>query len=307
MTLPLVLVGVATFRRKDPLNDCLASLAVQAPHPHCRVVVVVADNNPDGMASEVVNAWQDRFPWPLHYVTEPRQGLAEVRNRIIAHALEIEADYVAFLDDDETADPDWLYHLHDVIATTEAHAVQGAVRYVPLECGGGTPPPFTTEHAELEAVKIPYTNNVIFSATLIRDWGLRFDERFSLTGGEDYDFFLRSHLRGGVHLWTNKALVSEPVPCARQQVSYRLRRVFRSAASKALSERLRIGKSIVVKRIRKSLRQILRGTVNVLLAPLSILMGCASFRSRLFVGCGRVAKGSGGLAGMLGWNIRMYK
>ncbi len=44
--------------------------------------------------------------WPVEYVAEPERGIARARNRAVAACADV--DFVAFIDDDEVPEPDWL-------------------------------------------------------------------------------------------------------------------------------------------------------------------------------------------------------
>ncbi|GAA0811262.1 glycosyltransferase family 2 protein [Spirilliplanes yamanashiensis] len=89
---------VCTRERPEALRRCLASLVAQ-DYPHASILVV--DNAPTTDATRRVVAG---FP-SVRYVTEPRPGLSRARNRALA---EVGTELVAWIDDDETADPSWL-------------------------------------------------------------------------------------------------------------------------------------------------------------------------------------------------------
>ena len=65
------------------------------------------------------------MPWQLVYAVEPRRGIPFGRNTAVRTAGDV--DFVAFLDDDETADPAWLVELLRVQRTTGADVVTGTV------------------------------------------------------------------------------------------------------------------------------------------------------------------------------------
>ena len=60
-----------------------------------------------------------------------------------------------------------------------------------------------------------FTNNVLIRMELLRSTGLRFDERFSLIGGDDVHFFRRAHAAGARIVWADDALVEDDVPSER--------------------------------------------------------------------------------------------
>ena len=98
---PFISIVVCTRDRVPELESCLRHLDRQ-DYPAFEVVVV--DNAPTSDAIRVlVEARQSRINY--RYVVEPRGGLSWARNAGIAAA---SGEIVAFLDDDEEPDPNWL-------------------------------------------------------------------------------------------------------------------------------------------------------------------------------------------------------
>jgi glycosyltransferase involved in cell wall biosynthesis len=92
-------VVICTRDRAEGLRATLASLRRQSD---CAFRVVVVDNHPTtGDAERVV----DEVGLPhCDYVVEPRPGLSRARNRGLRA---VGTELVAWIDDDETADPNW--------------------------------------------------------------------------------------------------------------------------------------------------------------------------------------------------------
>ncbi len=304
--IPFVLVGVATYRRNRMLDQCLASLAAQRPRPGWQGGVLVVDN--DGGARDVVGSWTDRFALPLRYDLEAERGISQVRNRVIAHALDIDADYIAFIDDDETASGDWLYHLTEAIQATGAHAVTGPVQSQLQDCPQSwrldKPVPSLDESQPLP---ILYTNNVIFSTVLVKEWGLRFDPNYALTGGEDLDFFLHARCLGALFRASNRALVHETVPCDRQTLAWQLRRVFRTSACQAEIESKYLGHKVLLRYLGKGSYRLAGGLLRLPLLPFTRLGGTRKWRRAAFKVLSAIASGLGMLAGLVNFNIEMYR
>lgn len=302
---PLIVIGIATFRRNEMLERCLESLqAIALPEATIRIAIV--DNSSNRMAERVCAKWGTQSAFPIDYLSETRQGISEARNALLEHALNANADLLAFIDDDETADPGWLRGLYQTMEAENADVVQGAVRYVPEgakisnECR-------VTKRPERSRVKSVAAGNVMFKLSLCREADLRFDRRFSLTGGEDYDFFLRCALAGANMVWTNTAIVSEVVPPYRQTEAYRLKRLFRTRASGAFADRLRLGFRTVPRHLGKGLRGLLQGLGSLVLLPFSLALGVTVFRKRALRTAEHFYKGAGRLVGLLGHGLRMYR
>lgn len=117
-------VAVVLCTRERPLEvaRCLASLAAQ-DHPDFSVWII--DNAPASNATRaVVEEYSDRLD--LHYVLAPRPGLARARN--VALAADLDAEVVAWIDDDEVADSQWLTELsRSLQGRPDADAVSGLV------------------------------------------------------------------------------------------------------------------------------------------------------------------------------------
>ncbi|MGD9526212.1 MAG: glycosyltransferase family 2 protein [Dehalococcoidia bacterium] len=122
---PSVTVAVCTRDRPKHLARSLECLARQG-YPHYDVVVV--DNAPTtDEAARVVSRYASRLR--VRRVIEPRPGLSRAKNRAIREAT---GEFVAFIDDDETADSAWLEEIARALQQNpEADAVSGLI--IPAE------------------------------------------------------------------------------------------------------------------------------------------------------------------------------
>lgn len=124
-TAPHITVVICTRDHPEALAACLDSLLAQQ-YPGFRVLVV--DNAPTSDATaQVVRAAAERGP--VEYLLEPTPGLSFARNAAVKAA---PGQILAWIDDDEVADPHWLAEvaraLHD---HPEADVVSGVI--VPAE------------------------------------------------------------------------------------------------------------------------------------------------------------------------------
>jgi len=106
-----LVVGICTYARPVLLTACLESLARQSVPAGLAVSIAVVDNEPQPVRRALVSGFADRCPFPVHYVHQPRRGIAPARNAILDRAGELQADWIAMIDDDETAAPDWIEKL----------------------------------------------------------------------------------------------------------------------------------------------------------------------------------------------------
>src|SRR5262249_50522589 len=121
---PRVTICIPTYRRPEQLERLFASLrALRLPEHTSAVEVLVIDNDPDKSAEALCT--NTALPWPLRYFEEPRRGIAQARNAAIRHSGN--ADWIVFVDDDETVEPDWLGSLLCAQAEFRADVVAGPV------------------------------------------------------------------------------------------------------------------------------------------------------------------------------------
>jgi O-antigen biosynthesis protein len=100
-TAPFISVVLCTRDRSDQLETCLHSVA-QQEYPRFEVVVV--DNAPaDGVVQALANGVSGTAAF--RYIQEPRPGLSWARN---AGAAAASGEIIAYVDDDEEPDKDWL-------------------------------------------------------------------------------------------------------------------------------------------------------------------------------------------------------
>ena len=124
-TAPQITVVVCTRERPDALARCLESLRAQR-YPAYSILVV--DNAPvTGATAKVVRAAARRGP--VEYLVEPVPGLSRARNAAVAAAPD---RILAWIDDDEVADPHWLAETARALADhPEADVISGVI--VPAE------------------------------------------------------------------------------------------------------------------------------------------------------------------------------
>ena len=123
----LVAVCVCTCRRPAHLVRLLDRLATAslADLGADRAVVLVVDNAPDGTVERACAACREKLAVPLHLAREPERGISFARNRAVMVALGLGADLVAFLDDDDLPEPDWLRRLLERQRASDADLVFG--------------------------------------------------------------------------------------------------------------------------------------------------------------------------------------
>ena len=222
-----VLIGVCTAQRPKMLKACLDSLAAQIVPEHVSLRAVVVDNEAEPNNRAAVEAQAARFPFPLAYEHEPRRGIPFARNRVLDHALAMNAEWVAFIDDDEIAEPDWLAQLVSAAERYGCDVVQGQV-YQFTDDAGPSRESRKRRSPEGTRTRSAATDNVIFNAKLIRPLGLnlRFDQKLALSGGSDMEFFRTASALGAKIVYSHAPVVYERLTWDRLTAGAIARRAF---------------------------------------------------------------------------------
>ena len=199
--------------RPKMLAECLRSVAATKLPDGFETRLLVLDNDKSESARETFFGMQ--FPFSARYVSEPRRGLSTIRNRALDEAKKENVSHLAFMDDDEIADENWLCELADGMAQTGADIIGGVVEQ---NFSGAIPwwvrPPKLLPNDGAKIIRGQWTMGLMLMRARVF-LALRFDEQFNFVGAEDYDFALRAKRRGFVSASTGRARASEPVAAAR--------------------------------------------------------------------------------------------
>lgn len=300
--MPDLIVAIPTFRRPEALRSALTAVRVQidaendrpeAPM-HCSILVI--DNDPAGSGERIA------LEHGARYITEPRPGIAAVRNRALAECES--AGALLFIDDDEIPEPGWLRAMIAMYIATRPTAVAGrVVTRLPdivepwISQGGAFDRPMRTSGQLLSEAA---TNNLLVDIDEVRRLGLSFDERFGLTGGSDSMFTLQLTRRGGTIRWAEDAVVIEQEDPKRFTPSWVLMRTFRFGNTSA-RVRITLARSRT-RRLVERLRALGRGALRA--AGGSVRWGfgavSGSVRHRAY-GLRTATRGLGMMAGAVGY------
>lgn len=217
-----VTVVVCTYNRAEMLRTAIDSLLALRTGGRFQYEIVVVDNGSTDNTASILEELGRRAAVPLRAVREPRAGVACARNAGIRAA---QGQWIAFFDDDQVAEPDWLYELFKVAQTKRTRFVGGAVRLLltnaELRC---LPPLCRKLLGESATVSAPRkldrkvfagTGNLLLDRTLFDEVGL-FDESLR-AAGEDTDLNRRIRAAGIEGWFAPSAVVRHMVP------EYRLR------------------------------------------------------------------------------------
>ncbi len=235
MTGPHIAVGICTFRR-PMVAETLRSLFAQRLPDGMTMQIIVADNDDTRSAEAVVAATPGQFP--LTYLHAPACNISLARNAVLDAASRAGVAWLAFADDDERLDPDWIAALWRKATATGAGVVLGDVRahYAPDApdwMRRGHVHDTCPERDGAGLIKGGYTCNVLMNMADPGMTGLRFDPARGRSGGEDTAFFAAARSQGVLFEHAPDALAEEDVPRDRATLGWLLRRRMRMGQTHA--------------------------------------------------------------------------
>lgn len=222
---PDIAVVVCTYNRAEMLGRALESLVRQETNGEFRFEIVVVDDGSTDGTQVILQKTAKDSQVPIRCIRGEGRGIAAARNTGVAAT---SGEWLAFFDDDQVAEPNWLKELHALALKTRSQCVGGArpllltvqelSRLSPIcrailgEIGQGNEP------TKCPRKQYPCTGNMLLRRSVFDKVG-QFDE--SLTrGGEDIEFAARLR-RAGLEAWfTPKAVVYHQVPASRLKESY---------------------------------------------------------------------------------------
>jgi succinoglycan biosynthesis protein ExoM len=207
------------------LKRLLTELGRQDTKGLFSISIVIADNDHNQSAKQVVSDFATTTSIPIIYCMEPEQNFALVRNKALENA---KGDFIAFIDDDEVPAVDWLCNLFEACNAYGVDGVLGPVR----PHFEHKPPQWVIKGKIFErpeyknGYKMDWpetrTGNLLFRRDILNGIDNAFRPEFG-TGSEDVDFFRRMMSNGKVFVWCNNAVVYETVPPGRCKRSYLLK------------------------------------------------------------------------------------
>jgi len=240
--LPRFSVVICTVNRSPYARESVRSALAQQLGETDEMEVLVVDNTPDQQARSWIGDLENEDK-RVRYVHEAGPGISNARNGGVLNA---KGDFLAFLDDDETAAPDWLAKLHQALESHAADIGTGPVHpiFENKDTLDWDPEPFFYGERE----KLPTgalreaarTGNILFRVATCFDGTPPFDPSFGKSGGEDTDLTHRLYLAGRKIIWVADADVQEFWPAEKSSLSAFLRRKRVTARN---TTRARIGAS----------------------------------------------------------------
>ncbi len=222
---PTVTVVIPTFQRVDMLERAVLSALKQDFANDYGVLIV--DNDPAATGRKVASELKKQAPENVkfEYVHEPVPGVANARNTALTATT---SQYIAFLDDDQSAPKEWL---RTILRAQQEYPA--AITFGPVDAAL---PEHVVQHKEylidffsrtLEQ-QTGYTEesfgcgNSLMNMELVPSERPAFDVTMNETGGEDDILYSRVRQTGGEFGWCADAPVLEHVPNERATLRYTL-------------------------------------------------------------------------------------
>lgn len=229
-------VILCTYNRCGSLASALKSVAASQLQSPAEWEVLVVDNNSSDQTRAVVEEYCKRYPGRFRYIFEGQQGKSNALNRGIR---ESRAGVLAFMDDDVTAEPDWLENITSPLRDATWAGVGGRI-VPPIDflppawlalngpySLGGILALFDRGPKGSELTEAPIGTNMAFRKETFEKYGLFRPDLGPCPGseirGEDIEFGRRV-LKGGSRFWYEpSAIVHHEVAQSRLQKEYFLR------------------------------------------------------------------------------------
>jgi succinoglycan biosynthesis protein ExoM len=228
-----VTVCICTFRRPTGLSEAMASVAGQRLPQRVQLTLFVVDNDHEPSARPLVERFAEDAGFPVAYRHCPGENISIARNDALDAA---ETRWLAFLDDDERASPNWLVEL--LAQRAGARTVFG-----PCEAVYAAHAPSWMRRADYHsnrivrrhgAIETGHTCNALIDVAFVRRHSLRFDVELGRSGGEDTIFFHAMRRCGAMLAYAPNAIVFEDVAAGRATVGWIARRRYRAGQTYAL-------------------------------------------------------------------------
>ena len=224
---PLITVIIPTFHRPAGAMAAVRSVYAQVGAPNFEILLV--DNDSGQSCAPIAVHLEREAKVAFRYAVEPAAGVANARNTAVRLA---KGEFIAFLDDDEVAKPNWLANLVAVQRDTQADVVFGPIEARLPETAAEPRSHFQlffSRYLEGESrlIEAPFgCGNSLLKRDTVLIGLTPFNLSTNETGGEDDLLWHDVRERGGRFAWAKDAWVYEDVPEHRASWAYLSKRAF---------------------------------------------------------------------------------
>lgn len=242
-------VAICTFHREQLLAELIRSIDDAVPEPAVDLRLIVVDNSDEATAAATIETLSSQIRYPITYLEAHPANISVARN---AAAAASQADYVAFIDDDQKIVPEWIGAVLRATADSRFDAFFGPVRPVYADPAAVSPAvesiferesPLAdlaevapgTEARLHQGFVLGTSNSVLRRSTMLFE-AEPFDFYLGANGGEDLLLFTRMHRLGRRFAWIAEAVTYDHVPASRCTTDYLRRRLVAGGQSFAWIE-----------------------------------------------------------------------
>jgi succinoglycan biosynthesis protein ExoM len=289
---PHISVCICTYKRLRFLERLLERLYDQQTDNLFDYAIIVVDNDVEKSAEFFVTNFRKGGNLHISYFNEPRRSFSHARNKAVENA---KGDFIAFVDDDEVPENNWLLNLYRTFCSFKADGVLGPViPYFEIQ-----PPQWTIRSHMFKrdrystgtslTLRDLRTGNVLLAKHIFNANSPPFNPRFGRTGGEDGDFFRRMLEQGFSFVWCDEAPAYETVPPERYSRKYFIKRALLRGVSEARLIKANNAKipSLLVPSVVKSL---IASSLYTFALPILFIIGRHIFMKFLIKDCDHIGK-----------------
>ncbi len=247
MTIPTLDIVIPTYNRPDLLALTLKSIHGAIKPPGLSFKVIVVDNNSAASKAQInYDLTKELADIEVIYLLETRQGRSWAINRGIEHSA---ADYVAFIDDDEQIQEDWLKVAIDSIFSNEIDYIVGPCKpnweqnppeWLPIHTGNYKGVLGWIEQSSTRQNFNDFEGTLVGGNSIVRRSMLNALGGYStqlgrsknnLMGGEDEELHRRLKNAKAIGVYEPALVIYHLIPMSRMTKSYHLRWAFWSGCS----------------------------------------------------------------------------
>ena len=295
-----IAVCLITYKRPILLRKCIESLEMQTHEFDLYII----DNDKEHSAKRVVKFIQHDSEIKLNYQLEKIKGIPYARNRAI-NTVKNDYKYLAFIDDDEVAEKDWLENLKKTLEKYDADIVAGPV-YPIIKSHYPEWIKYFSHRNKYKTGQLMNkcaTGNVIMKTSIFKNIKKPFLEEFKNTGGSDSHLFSSLFNQGYKIIWTSDAIVKENIEENRLKVKWFLARFFRTGNSKAFSLKSKKKYKKILSGLFESTTKLIISLILVIPMLLIYFLGFKNFYLKTIK---RLVKSVGFILGTFGYKYEDY-
>lgn len=285
-----IVIACCTYKRPNELERLLSNLRDINYPEEIKTEILVVDNDAYGSAKPVCEKFLN-----IKYAFAEKLGFASVRNKALEESIKLGATHIAFIDDDEIADENWLVNHIDFYNKFEEIYISSGPT---IKLFSGDCPEYIRHNKLFSTSKSKKSGdlkstcasgNVFFPLNIIGD--LRFNEDFNTSGSEDTEFFFKLNSLGYKIGWNNEAVNYEIVNKNRMNIRWILKRAYQNGYS--------AGAIKFKNQNQKKLQYILSKLLSIIINFGFIILAVPFGRTKLLNACTILVKNIGKFIGAL--------